>query len=798
MKVGLPHLQVPTIALAALLTASCGTAPELRTSPAAPVSPAVELKIEEAQSLADKARVALESAEIEDALEAGEQSIAAWRETGRQDALAEELRWAGQTYSLLGRMDEAFARLRESHSIFRAQGPSKNDWAAGVLALIGWAHHLDGQPEKAIETLKRALRMRGGRPPGMVDRLASVYRDTGRYDEALRTYLECLAALPPDSAVYRATILGNISDLYVQWGKPALALKTLDQAVPELKKGRDIPRWIHALFIRARALRGLGCLDEALAALDKMDTLLESMREGVHRQAFLAAQQTSNHPYQQERLDLLMQLDEQRPGRGYAVRALSFAEHFRGRRLEELRRMSAGAAATTMPPSDERTAALTAGLEEIDKQLQEEVQRDGLSADLEPLGREQSKIIFELDKLRSEARPGNRPPLPPVNWDLIRSRLDSATAVLYFALGPKRSFLWKIDSRGIDSHVLSKGDEIERLAAQCRRLFNRESSPVVDSQRRLHLRRLAQALLGPVGDLSGYARLIVVPEGALESVPFAALPDVDRKALMLGHEVRLLPSAAALGFLKRARSNGHGAFESIAVFVDPVFSRDDPRVSGSHPDPTDPLRAPSNQALFRSTRDLGLQGLRRLGHSRQEGDSIASFFPKAKVFRAVDFQAARATFLRAEWRACDILHVASHSLNNQKHPERSGLVFSLVDPNGRPQPGFVRPTDLESLRIDARLVVLSACTTSSGTEVPGEGTFGLPDAFLRLGAEGVLMTLWRIDDRATAEFMTRFYRALRERSLSPAAALRSAQRSFLEETRWSDPQYWAGFAYIGL
>jgi CHAT domain-containing protein len=143
------------------------------------------------------------------------------------------------------------------------------------------------------------------------------------------------------------------------------------------------------------------------------------------------------------------------------------------------------------------------------------------------------------------------------------------------------------------------------------------------------------------------------------------------------------------------------------------------------------------------------------------------------------------------------VHFATHGLFNNEHPELSGLVFSLVDREGREQNGFVRLFDIYNMDLNAELVVLSACQTALGKEVRGEGIVGLTRGFMYAGAARVMTSLWKVDDEATAELMERFYEGMLKERQTPASALRAAQIWMLNQKRWGSPYYWAGFVLQG-
>jgi CHAT domain-containing protein len=188
----------------------------------------------------------------------------------------------------------------------------------------------------------------------------------------------------------------------------------------------------------------------------------------------------------------------------------------------------------------------------------------------------------------------------------------------------------------------------------------------------------------------------------------------------------------------------------------------------------------------------------RLSFTRREAEMLAGLTPSRERKMALDFAASRTTATSPDLGQYRIVHFATHGLLNNVHPELSGLVFSLVDPSGNSQDGFLSAPAIFDLSLPAELVVLSGCQTGLGKEVSGEGLVGLTRGFMYAGAARILVSLWKIHDEATAELMTRFYHSLLgKQPLSPAAALRTAQLSMWKDIRWSSPYYWAGFVLQG-
>ena len=304
-------------------------------------------------------------------------------------------------------------------------------------------------------------------------------------------------------------------------------------------------------------------------------------------------------------------------------------------------------------------------------------------------------------------------------------------------------------------------------------------------------------ILGPVAAELKDKRLLIVSDGVLQYIPFAGLPDpaaADTRALVVDHEVVLAPSASVVGLLRQETPNRKPASKMVAVLADPVFTNDDPRVAGirlAHTASVD------KSATADALRASGVDSLRRLRFSRQEADEIARLAGSDSKLEAVDFAANRKLATSAELGQYRVVHFATHGIINNFHPELSGIVLSLVDEKGRPQNGFLRLYDLYNLKLSADLVVLSACQTALGKEIRGEGLVGLTRGFMYAGAPRVIASLWQIDDRASAEFMKRFYEAMLGQKLRPAAALRAAQVSMSKDPRWHQPHYWAAFTIQG-
>jgi CHAT domain-containing protein len=272
------------------------------------------------------------------------------------------------------------------------------------------------------------------------------------------------------------------------------------------------------------------------------------------------------------------------------------------------------------------------------------------------------------------------------------------------------------------------------------------------------------------------------------------------------HEIVTLPSASSLAALRRGTRAA--APKLIAVVADPVFGADDPRVSrrsaassaAAATGSATSSRAWATRALepFVSDASDGTRAsLARLPFSRAEALAVSSQVPKASLLQATDFDATLALATSGRLSDYRIVHFATHGLINTMRPELSGLALSLVDREGRTQDGFLRLNTIYNLRLSADLVVLSACQTALGKEVAGEGLVGLTRGFMYAGSRRVIASLWQVSDVATAELMKKFYTAMLQQGLLPAAALRRAQLQMAADVRWASPYFWAGFVLQG-
>ncbi len=380
--------------------------------------------------------------------------------------------------------------------------------------------------------------------------------------------------------------------------------------------------------------------------------------------------------------------------------------------------------------------------------------------------------------------------------------IDEDTAILEFALGENQSYVWIIRKGVFKLVKLPSKDLINQSAREFYLALTdrgtKDDKAIIEKSR-----NLSRMILEPfAGELQNIKRIVVIADGSLQLVPFSALtsaPDAVYEPLVSKAEIVNAPSFSSLVFLSENKANRQKSPDKmLAIFADPIFQDDDERLMLNKPAKPKTRQNPADisENLSQALRDFGIERLARLPFSGIEAREIGKFAPQ-QTFLALGTMASRQKFLGGDFNSYRILHFATHGFLNQQNPELSGLVLSLFDEKRTPQNGFLRMIDLYSMRLNADLVVLSACQTGLGKETDGEGIIGLTSGFMYAGASGVVSSLWKVEDAATAELMKRFYRAMLKENQTPSAALRTAKNELRQIPRFSNPRYWSGFTLNG-
>jgi CHAT domain-containing protein/predicted negative regulator of RcsB-dependent stress response len=665
---------------------------------------------------------------------------------------------------------------------------------------VGITHAALGDYDKALEAFKLALpnldfdkpRFQGNF--SFLRWLAWIYTKQGKYDKAkvfyegvLQVYRE--RGIENDAAV-ALTGLGNV---YHKLGESDKALSALREAIPLREKGKDAICEALTRYYIAKIQTDKGNLNEALNEIDKTINLTENLREKIISEEARIEYLSSVFDYYELYIEILFRLHKKNPAGKYDAKALQISEKVRARSIIELLNFSdTDIKSGVSPELLKKERELQTRINELARSKTEPENQNRN----ENYDQTLNKLFDEVSEIRTAIRRQNpqyaslTQNLPPVNLDDLQNKiLDSETVLLEYKLGKERSFVWTVTANSFAMYELPKQDIISAKAKEYYSLITARNLKNTDADRQTRLKaaeeklplvakELSDLILAPVAKDLKKKRIVIVADGSLQYIPFSALP-LNDKYLVESAEILTVPSATFLSELRKRETVNEASKKLLAVIADPVFDRNDSRISITQ------------KASKRE------ESLPRLLFSRQEANAIAAIVPKNELFLALDFNANKLTATDENLANYRIVHFATHGVLDSEHPELSGLVFSMHDQKGNPQNGFLRLHEIYNLKLPADLVVLSGCQTGLGKKVRGEGLIGLTRGFMYAGASRVAASLWQIDDSATAELMKLFYQAMLKEKQTPAQALRRAKLQMLAQKRWQNPYFWASFTIQG-
>ena len=707
----------------------------------------------------------------------------------------------GLVYRQLGEPELAKAAYGSSAAVARAN----DDRAAVAEALANQADaELDaGRPDNARSLFQSALDL--ATAGGFDRQRADALRGLGLCDmkagqwSSARAQLEAALDLARRDRLAVASFEAELAlgDLESAQDRAGAAREHYASAYALAREAHDAAEQPVALASLARSQALRGELAAARRNVERALALVETERARIRDPGLRTSYFASRRAYYDLYIDILMQLQQRHPGRGYDGAALEAAENARARSLRDML-VERG----TVIVKDADPALIAQEREAEDAAHAAAYQLDSLAANTSvarraPLQRLLDQASARLDQARGALR-GASPRYAeisqprPLTLAELRPLLDDDTSVFEYWLGEHRSYLWVLGRRTLRSYTLPAGAALEAEAAALRELLAARAPADLPIQQLDQWRddnrsaveaagRKLGALLLPAG-LPARSRLLIVADGGLQLIPFGMLAaPAEQGSLGDAHDLAYLPSVATLHWLRRDEG-WQARPRPLAVFADPVFRGDDPRLpqhqAAGAPPVIDPRLLP-------------------LPHSREEAAAAARLFPAGASWQALGFDASRQAALDARWRDHGIVHFATHTLLDLRHPDLSGVVLSLYRADGQAVDGYLRMNDIYNLDLPADLVVLSACESALGRKVDAEGVYSLARAFFYAGAPRVLGTLWAVDDRASAVFMGHFYDALLAPGGTPLAALRGARQAMQADPRWNSPYYWAGYVLQG-
>ncbi len=661
------------------------------------------------------------------------------------------------------RFGEAAARASLAASVSaQPRYPGQRDRVAGLLveaieAGIAAEHRL-----AEIEGRKRLGRLLGG--------------DDGR--EQIRLALERIEPIAERVPATHADLLATAAVARLE-DDPGAARRLVDQASALLARVDDPWAQVNSWESRLRVLWETGPRDEALAAAESFLAIvdrLEEIQSTETARAEVSAVWTEIDQWLAGRLLLDAESGEGAERQELLTLALAASERMRARMLLE------SLAAGGVGPADAVTAGDRAawldvqqGIVEIHRRLLDPSlpadRRRELLEELTGLERLEDRLAARRRQLR---KPAVTEPGSFISLADLRSGLAEDEAVVAFQIGPwetiNRSFgggswLTVVTAEGARFHRLPDRGEIAPVIDLFLGLFEARDGGEAVPAAALYGMLFGSALDDLPPEIG---RLVVIPDGPLHRLPFAALRQgPDEPVLAERYEIFVTPSATVWDRLRQASAGGRTAL----ALADP--------------------EAPSGRTAVGSERSwaVGLD-LPTLPHSRREGRSVLRHLGRpGRLLLGGD--ASEAAVKHQAGSGLRLLHLGTHAVLDERYPQRSAVVLA---PGGAEQDGYLRPREAAGLDLRGAVVVLASCQSAQGTVIRGEGALSLARAFLEGGARAVVGSLWPLADDESADVFDRFYRHL-GRGETVARALAEAQR---ESLRAGDPAAaWAGLVVLG-
>jgi CHAT domain-containing protein/Tfp pilus assembly protein PilF len=705
-----------------------------------------------------------------------------------------------QIAEVRGDLGKAERYARRALATRQKYAPGSND-VAFALNSLGNIALKSGARNQAQVYQRRALAIWAKIAPGSLDYasvlndLGNVLRAGGDRIEAAKCYRRALEArqkVNPGGYVV-ADSLHALGDLYLEEGKLTEAENmyqksrtTLEKLAPESKQYGEV------LAGLARIAVSKGRLDDAASLFEEA---LKAMEAQVHHwsgsEEMRSGLRAGYSKVYQDYIELLIKTNQ--PEIAFNIfersRARSFLETLAERDL---------AFEVELPPELRRARLENfAKYDRIEDELMKlDPKRDEDKSSVEQL----SQKLRELQDLREQIAAQVRKASPhfaalqypkPLDAEAARKALDPGTVLLAYSVGEEETILFVISSEsetaqgGVSVFHVPLGEK--RLRGKVEALRKLLQSWNASDQRVFAgtSRALYRSLVAPAeGMLAGATRVLIVPDGPLQILPFAALLRSSNHYLMEWKPIHTAVSVTAYAELKNTTAAQDPSGGQLTAFGDPKYP------------PADSVQTTVAHNLKLRSAIEGGNTLTPLPFSRDEVNSIAGLFPDhSQIFLGGDATEQNAKNVSKDTR---YLHFATHAILDERFPLNSAIVLTIPDHLSEGQEnGLLQAWEIfEQVHLNADLVTLSACKTGLGKEVKGEGLIGLTRAFQYAGAHSVLASLWSIPDVSTAEFMKRFYGHLKE-GKGKDQALQQAQIDFLHLRQFSRPLYWAAFFLDG-
>ena len=607
-----------------------------------PISRAIGDRNQEAITLNNICMAHMELGERQKALKKCNEALTISRAIGDRSQEATTLSNIGSLYRHLGEWQEALEKYNEALAISRTIGDHGQE--AVTLSCIGLVYRTLGEMHKALEKFSEALPiLREGGDRGMeantLTNAGAVYQSLGEIRKALEKYNESLAiSQATGDRKQEAYTLTNVGAIYQSSGEMHKALENYSKALSIRRAIGDRDAEADTLLQIARAEQKRGNLTQARQTIEQAIGIVESLRAEIRIQDLRASYFASRRDFYESYIELLMEQRWRNPAAAFDAAAFAVSERARARSLLELLTESR---ADIRQGVDDSLLGRERSLQQLlNAKAAAQIallNRKHTPEQAEAAAKELASISAEYEELRAQIRASSpkyaalTQPQPLNLTEIQRQALDPDTLLLEYSLGDNASYLFVVSQTALTSHRLPKRAEIEAATRRVRDLMTAPQPQPGDTAAKYQARvrkagagyrtqaaALSRMLLGPVASQLSGKRLLIVADGALQYIPFGALPAPetgrrgdgeterwrDRGAggqggektrrqgksplptphsplpipLIVEHEVVHLPSASALAVLRRELAGRKPAAKAVAVLADPVFSADDTRV----------------------------------------------------------------------------------------------------------------------------------------------------------------------------------------------------------------------------
>jgi len=739
-------------------------------------------------------------------------------------------------YSDLGRFSEALPLSDKAYSLSKdVLGEKHPDTLASLNNLaqlysdLGRFSEALPLSEKAYSLSKDVLGEKHPDTLASLNNLVGIYSDLGRFSEALPLFekayslrKEVLGEKHPDTLVS----LNNLAGIYSDLGRFYQALPLFEKAYSLRKEvlGEKHPNTLNSLLNLAGIYRDLGRFSEALPLSEKYVSGVESLRRGdlsaENRQALFKKWVPS-----------YFMLSSLYIGQSRHQEAFRLAEMSKARTLLEslaakLAAQQSGLLATEQQQLQDYEARLAFLSDRIAKALENNRLEEKIS-----LEAEKNQLVSQLNQFDQELK-AKYPKYAKLSEVQIIGAKEGAKylpadAVLISYLVLENFVLaFTLQADGtLTAHDLGEIPALDDdLVTDYRdQLFaptiEQGTEPTGHPEFVLHFGsqpekepslslQLGQQLLGPLYDvIKDKKHWIISPSGPLALIPFETLRvDGDEPPPVIAkHQISYVQSLSVLKLLQERGTVYNSLSNRGDLFAMGAPLYQDSRVGTGDPSPID-FNIASRLLMrggdyARAFRQLGRDNWTMLPGTLTELDELETLFKDTKplIYKQADATEAKLQDLNQQHRLAQYRYLvfSAHGYLSPQVPALSSIVLGQVN-NPPGIDGYVTAGEWPGYDLKSDLMVLSACETGLGEVVSGEGVMGLPYAFYVAGNKNTILTLWKISDDVTVEFIKSFFTKLKA-GVGQIEALTATKREFLNQGgRYRNPKYWAAFVLYGV